>query len=157
MTHVVSEDESWFFYWDPGSKRSSMEWIAPGQQRSEKARIEHMTQKVMLVAFIDCRGCVYHEFVPNGISIGVEVYLWILTRFQDAFHQRCADLWTGQADSQWALLHDGTPAHKARDVLTFLCNHNIHVLPHAGYSPDLNPPDYWFFKCQKDTSRMLIP
>ncbi len=45
----------------------------------------------------------------------------------------------------WVLLHDGAPAHRSLLVHNLLTHHNVQVLPHPGYSLDLNPMDYWFF------------
>ncbi len=142
---VIAQDESWFFCWDPQAKNMTREWIVPGERRPEKVRIERTVQKVMLVAFIDKSGVVYREFVPRGLGIGAELYLAILQRFMRALRRKRQRLATQNGRTSWVFLQDGAPAHRARDVVRFLRDESVQILPHPGYSPDLNPLDYWFF------------
>ncbi len=88
VDRIVAQDESWMFTWDPGIRQSSMEWVAPGQPRPQKPRIERTTVKVMLIAFIDRQGVIYREFVPNRLGINAHLYVQILDRFWTAFRQR---------------------------------------------------------------------
>ena len=145
IEHVIAEDESWVYCWDPQPKQATREWLTHGQDRPEKVRIEMSVQKVMLVAFIDKDGLVYHEFVPNGQGIGGILYGQILDCFLQALRRQCPQLATRAGMRTWALLHDGAPAHRSLPACTLLTCHNVQVLPHPGYSPDLNPMDYWFF------------
>ncbi len=140
---VVAEDESWFFVWDPESKRASMQWLQPGEDRPQKVRIEHTTLKVMLVIFFDKDGVIHREFVPRGHGISGAVYLAIVCRFVAALQRRRCHL--DCHCQSWALLHDGAPAHRSNPVVTFLARCRIRTLPHPGYSLDLSPPDYWLF------------
>ncbi len=142
---VIAEDESWMHCWDPQPKAQTREWLAQGETHPEKVRIEQSVQKVMLVAFIDKDRLVYCEFVPNGHGIGQELYLQILQCFLAALGRKRPHLATRQGMSSWALLHDGAPVHHTDRVVRFLRHNFVRVLPHPGYSPDLNPMDYWFF------------
>ena len=45
----------------------------------------------------------------------------------------------------WILHQDNDPAHNALSVKTFLANHNIPILDHPPYSPDLAPCDFFLF------------
>ncbi len=142
---VIAQDESWVNCWDPQPKQATCEWIAAGEDRLEKVVIERSVQKTMLVAFIDKDGLVYREFVPNGLGIGAVLYQAILDRFLTALRRARPHLATRRGMMTWALLQDGAPAHRADPVQCFLRARGVRILPHPGYSPDLNPMDYWFF------------
>ncbi len=147
LQRVVTMDESWFHVWDPESKAASRVWIAPGEPRPEKVRREISIRKCMLMVFFDREGVIHHEFVPDRHGIDRHLFNAILTRFRESLCRRRPILWTNTVP--WALLQDGAPAHNARMNLDFLQYHDIKTLPHPGYSPNLNPCDYWFFACIK--------
>ena len=48
--------------------------------------------------------------------------------------------------------HDNAPPHRAARVHQFFDN-NFEVVPHAPYSPDLAPSDFWLLPTLKDTLR----
>jgi histone-lysine N-methyltransferase SETMAR len=48
--------------------------------------------------------------------------------------------------------HDNAPPHRAARVHQFF-DDNFEVVPHAPYSPDLAPSDFWMFPTLKDTLR----
>ncbi len=141
VQHVFTEDESWFWVWDPASKMANCQWITHDEERPTVVRVERSTLKTMLVVFFDKIGVVYHEWVPDGRGIGSAVYLEILERFRQAVQRKCPEAWR----LNWALLHDGAPAHRARPTVDYLDYHGVIRMPHLGYSPDLSPPDYWLF------------
>ena len=41
------------------------------------------------------------------------------------------------------LLHDNAQTHTHSDVINYLTEEGINVMPHPPYSPDLAPCDYW--------------
>jgi len=47
--------------------------------------------------------------------------------------------------------HDNAPPHRVARVPQFFDNNNFEVVPHAPYSPDLAPSDFWLFPTLKDT------
>ncbi len=141
IDHLFTEDESWFWVWDPDSKRHNAQWLGRHEDRPQVGRQERSTKKCMLVIFFDKIGMVHHEWVPDGRGIGSEVYQGILERFRQNVRRRRPEAWR----SEWGLLHDGAPAHRARPTVEYLDYHGIPRMPHPGYSPDLSPPDYWLF------------
>ena len=46
-----------------------------------------------------------------------------------------------------------SPPHRAAHVHQFFDNNNFEVVPHAPYSPDLAPSDFWLFPTMKGTLR----
>jgi transposase len=49
--------------------------------------------------------------------------------------------------------HDNVPPHRAARVHQFFDDNNFEVVPHASYSPDLAPSDFWLFTTLKDVLR----
>ncbi|CAF3864449.1 unnamed protein product [Rotaria sp. Silwood1] len=48
------------------------------------------------------------------------------------------------------LLHDNAGLHRHSDVINYLTEEGINIMPHPPYSPDLAPCDYWlndYIKC----------
>lgn len=141
MDHLITEDESWFWVWEPASKQANAQWLSSDEGCPQVVRVERSTLKTMLVVFFDRFGMVYHEFVPDGRGIGQILYWQILDRFREAVRRRRPEAWR----TRWGLLHDGAPAHRAIETVRYLNYHQIPIMPHPGYSPDLSPPDFWLF------------
>ncbi len=74
IDHLITEDESWFWVWDPASKQANAQWLSAEEDRPQVAHTERSTKKTMLVMFFDHLGMVYHEWVPDGRGIGSLVY-----------------------------------------------------------------------------------
>ncbi len=143
VSHVICGDESWFHTWDLASKQANRQWINPEtEMRPTVVRREIATPKVMLIAFFDAQGLVHREFSPRGLGIGGDEYLAVMECLREAVRRKRPEIFRRNS---WGLLHDGAPAHRACPVRDFLNQHNIKVMPHPGYSPDLSPPDYWLF------------
>ena len=49
--------------------------------------------------------------------------------------------------------HDNAPPHRAARVHQFFDDNNFEVVPHAPYSLDLAPNNFWLFPTLKDTLR----
>ena len=49
----------------------------------------------------------------------------------------------------WILHQDNARPHTAKFTLEYMEKHDIAVLPHPPYSPDLAPCDYWLFPTLK--------
>jgi transposase len=61
---------------------------------------------------------------------------------REALRRRHPDLW---ASGQWTPLQDNARPHTALSVSRFLTKHNVTVLTHPPYSPDLSPCDFFLF------------
>ena len=60
--------------------------------------------------------------------------------------QKRPDLWQTK---DWFFHHDNAPAHAAISVRQFLAKNTMIPLPHASYSPDLAPCDFFLFPRMK--------
>ncbi len=72
---MVTGDESWFWCYEPATKRNSAAWLHQNQRRPQKPLKDRYVHKVMVVIFWDSQGVIFHQFVPCRQGISKEVYL----------------------------------------------------------------------------------
>ncbi|UYV77810.1 hypothetical protein LAZ67_15002383 [Cordylochernes scorpioides] len=135
---IITGDETWVYGYDPETKRQSAEWRGQGEPRPKKSRILKSRNKVLLVAFLDNKGIVHHEYLPAGQTVIKEMYLGILRRLREAIRKE----WT---NGDWILHHDNARPHTAHLVTSFLAKNGTEILPQPPYSPDIAPNDFFLF------------
>ena len=82
MARVITGEESWFFQYDPQTKRQSLEWRSKGSPRPKKARMSKSKLKCMLVCFFYSMGFVHKECVPAGQTVNQYYYKDFLDRLR---------------------------------------------------------------------------
>lgn len=140
LDRVITGDESWYFQYDPETKRQSQQWLSPGAARPKKARMSKSKVKTMMICFFDSKGIVHKEFVPPGQTVNQHFYLKVLDRLRKRVIRVRPEI-----AKTWILHHDNAPCHRAFSVSRFLASKNIAVLPQAPYSPDMSPCDFFLF------------
>lgn len=83
LERVITCDESWFFTYDPETKRQSMHLKGPISQRAKKARMSKSRFKAMMIVFFDIHGIVYLHWVPEGQTINQHYYLEVLAQLRE--------------------------------------------------------------------------
>ncbi|UYV60389.1 K02A2.6-like [Cordylochernes scorpioides] len=145
---IITGDETWVYGYDPETKRQSAEWRGQGEPRPKKSRILKSRNKVLLVAFLDNKGIVHHEYLPAGQTVIKEMYLSILRRLREAIRKkRPMEKWT---NGDWILHHDNARPHTAHLVTSFLAKNGTEILPQPPYSPDIAPNDFFLFPKLKE-------
>ncbi len=76
--HIIFCDESWFYAWDPVSRRDNRAWLPTKTLTPAVPVREQVVPKAMLVVFFDQFGLVYRQFVPRGQGVNAQLYLEIL-------------------------------------------------------------------------------
>ncbi|UYV82559.1 hypothetical protein LAZ67_21002757 [Cordylochernes scorpioides] len=132
---IITGDETWVYGYDPETKHQSAEWRG---QDPKKSRILKSRNKVLLVAFLDNKGIVHHEYLPAGQTVIKEMYLSILRRLREAIRKKGQKKWT---NGDWILHHDNARPHTAHLVTSFLAKNGTEILPQPPYSPDIAPFD----------------
>ncbi|UYV62702.1 hypothetical protein LAZ67_2001617, partial [Cordylochernes scorpioides] len=107
---IITGDETWVYGYDPETKRQSAEWRGQGEPRPKISRILKSRNKVLLVAFLDNKGIVHHEYLPAGQTVIKEMYLSILRRLREAIRKKRPEKWT---NGDWILHHDNARPHTA--------------------------------------------
>ncbi|XP_050522590.1 protein GVQW3-like [Daktulosphaira vitifoliae] len=144
LDRVITGDESWFFQYDPETKRQSSQWLSPNTPRPKKARMSKSRVKTMIITFFDSRGIVHKEFVPLGQTVNQHFYREVLERLRKRVLRVRPDI-----ANTWILHHDNAPCHTALSVLQYLTSKGITVLPQPPYSPDMSPCDFFLFPRMK--------
>lgn len=146
LNKVITGDESWCYGYDPEIKQESSQWMTPNSPRPKKARQVRSNVKTMIIVFFDVRGIVHREFVPPGQTVNQHFYLDVLRRLREDVRRKRPELWRS---GDWFLHHDNAPAHTALRVTHYLASQRWSVVPHAPYSPDLAPCDFFLFPRMK--------
>jgi len=104
--------------------------------------------KVVLVVSFDWKDIVHHGFAPSGQMINKQLYQEVLAHMRDAVRRKRPELWENQT---WMLHHDNARAHTSLLICSYLAKHQTSGVPHAPYSPDLAPADFFLFPKLKTT------
>ncbi|GFT47338.1 mariner Mos1 transposase [Trichonephila clavipes] len=143
LEKVITCDESWFFTYDPETKRQSMHWKTPTSPRAKKARMSKSKFKAMMIVFFDIHEIVYLHWDPEGQTIYQHYDLEVLGNLRERIRKKRPEMWK---EKSWIFHQDNAPAHSALSVKRFLAKHSIPVLEHPPYSPDLAPCDIYLFR-----------
>jgi len=98
--------------------------------------------KTMLIAFFDSNGLIHQDFVPQGQTVNAEFYEGVLKRLLQRIPRVRPELYRSR---RWKLLHDNARPHTANRVVDFLAKHQVVVIDHPPYSPDVSPADFFLF------------
>lgn len=140
LDRVITGDESWFFQYDPETKRQSSQWLSPNARHPKKARMSKSRVKTMIITFFDSCGIVHKEFVPSGQTVNQVYYRQVLERLRKRVNRVRPDI-----ARNWILHHDNAPCHTALSVSQYLASKGIAVLQQPPYSPDMSPCDFFLF------------
>jgi hypothetical protein len=69
FNEIITGDETWYFAYDPETKRQSSEWVSETPPRPKKLKFKRSRIKTMLIFFFDSQGVVHKEFVPEGKTV----------------------------------------------------------------------------------------
>ena len=69
LKRVITGDESWVYGYDIETKAQSSQWKSLGESRPKKARQVRSNVEVLLTVFIEYRGVVHQEFLPQGRTV----------------------------------------------------------------------------------------
>lgn len=98
MKRIITGDETWVYEFDMPTTQQSSEWREKNEPKPKKPRQSRSKVKVMLIVFVDYRGVVHHEFVPEGQTVNKEYYVTVLRRLREAIRKRRPDLWQNNLD-----------------------------------------------------------
>lgn len=149
LSRLVTQDETWVHHFDPESKRQSMQWKHPWSPPPRKFRVTASAGKVMASIFWDCEGVIMVDYLEHGWTITGEYYSQLLIRLREAIKQKRH----GKLSKGVIMLQDNAPPHRAHVATSAMEQCGFELLPHAPYSPDLAPSDYYLFPLLKEQLR----
>ena len=153
LKEIVTGDEMWAFYYDPLTKRKSMQWMKKGEPRPTKVRRERSTKKTMYLIFFDYSGIVScSRLIPTQERRTINSTFYV----KNCLKKLVAKLRKKRGKiglRGLKLHHDNASIHKSDLTTAFLAEKKLKILPHPAYSPDLSPCDFFLFPKLKETLR----
>lgn len=144
---IVTGDETMVLYFDPTSKRESMEWRRPDEERPKKAKVQQSRRKIMSTIFWDNEGILLIDFKTEGTTVNGTYYADLLRKLRVAIKEKRR----GKLSKGVLLLHDNAPVHTAAIAKAAVLECGFEEISHPPYSPDMAPSDYYLFpKLKKD-------
>ena len=131
----MTGDEKWVLYVNHTHKR---QWVQRDATPEPDCKGDLHPKKVMLSVFWDYKGIIWYELLNDGTTINANVYSNQLQKMAQQLKQQRPE------KANVLLLHDNARPHVAKQTKETLKQLNMEVLPHAPYSPDLAPSDYYF-------------
>jgi hypothetical protein len=115
--------------------------LSPSRNSRQPSAVKTMTRM-----FWDSEGVIHVDFLPRGVTINAQYYIYLL---HNDVHQVIQKKRPGKL-SKIILLHDKTRPHMANLMRATLPIIGWEVMNHSPYSPDLAPGDFHFFGPMKD-------
>lgn len=141
LRRYITVDETWIHHYTPESKIQSRQWVEAGSSAPTKAKVVASAGKVMATVFWDAHGIIFIDYLQKGKTITGLYYSALLDRLDNEIKEKRPHL-----KKKKVLFHqDNAPAHKSLVVMAKLHELRYELLPHAPYSPDLAPCDFYLF------------
>ena len=78
LGRIVTGDETWVYYHQPKTKKSSKEWCHTSSPKPKNFRTQPSAGKVMLTLFWDERGVILEHYMPKGKTLTSATYADLL-------------------------------------------------------------------------------
>ena len=82
LGQIVTGDETWCHYYEPESKRQSMELQHSHSPSTKKFRSQRSAGKVMCTVFWDAQSIIFLDFLEPGATANSEGYIKALTKLK---------------------------------------------------------------------------
>ena len=133
LKRILTCDETWIHYFEPESKRQSMEWKHPSLPAKKKFKPQPSAGKVMLTIFWSSQGPIFCNYLQDHRTINSQYYSdMIANKVKPALKKKCP----GWQSKGVILLHDNARPHTAKLTLETIKKLGWEILPHPPYSPD---------------------
>lgn len=142
LCNIITGDESWIYFRQIGKKSSNAYWTRKDQVPKTVVRRDRYEPKRLFSIFFKSNGPLLVHSVGKGESIDNVYYVdnCLGPVIEEVRKQRPKSGTYGIK-----LLHDNAKPHKHANVIKYLNEEGVELLPHPRYSPDLAPCDFWLF------------
>lgn len=136
---IITGDESWFYYYDPETKRQSQVWIARGETPPRKVRRRRSVGKHMFAIFFMKSG--FNSIIPleNGMTVTAKWYT------DECLSNVLKQVEKRRHLNDLLIHHDNASAHRATQTMEYLNDQRVKLMGNPAYSRDLSPCDFWLF------------
>jgi len=117
----VTGDETWIYHRQIGRRATNKAWISEGESRKTIVR--------------------RRKFEPRKAT-SIDNKYYIENCLKPVVKEICKQR-KSNGTNGIKLLHDNAQPHSHSNVINYLTEEGINIMPHPPYSPDLAPCDYW--------------
>jgi len=142
LCNIITGDETWIYLRQIGRKASNSQWIGEGERAKTVVRRSQYESKMLFSIFFRSNGPLWIHALDSDQTIDQDYYInyCLGPAIEEIIKERPISGTKGIK-----LLHDNAKPHVAKDVLNFLKDKGVNLIPHPAYSPDLSPCDFWLF------------
>jgi len=134
-------------YYDPLSKRESVEWHKPGEAPPKKVKVTQSAKRIMAMIFWHCRGILLIDFIERNTTVNAAYSTSLLHKLRNAITEKRR----GILSRGFRLLHDDASVHTVAVAKAAVKGCGFKEIEHPPYSLDLPPSGYYLFsKLKKD-------
>ncbi|CAF3140346.1 unnamed protein product, partial [Rotaria sp. Silwood2] len=140
LSDIVTDDKRWIYHRQIGRKSSNATWISGNELPRTVIHRNKSEPKSLFCLFFKSNGPILIHKVDKGKAIDHNYY--IENCLKPVINEiRKQEKLSGTKGIK--LLHDNGSSHTHRDVIDYLTEEGIEIMPHPPYSPDLVPCDFW--------------
>jgi len=88
IKRIITGDETLVYEYDTQSRHQASAWKASNETRPKKPHRFQSKKKAMLTVFMDYKGIVHHEYLPEGQTVNKEYYLGVMRCLREAVRQK---------------------------------------------------------------------
>ncbi|CAF3874745.1 unnamed protein product [Rotaria sp. Silwood1] len=139
LCDIIIGDETWIYHRQIDRKSTNASWVSEGESLTTIVRRNKFEPKILFFIFLS-NSSVVIPAVDEGKTIDHNYYIenCLKSMVKEIWKQRRSDGTKGIK-----LLHDNAELHRHSDVINYLTEERINIMPHPPYSPDLAPCDHW--------------
>ncbi|CAF1476432.1 unnamed protein product, partial [Didymodactylos carnosus] len=140
LCDIITDDETWIYHRQIGHKSTNKSWVGESESPTTMVRRRRFEPKNLFSIFFKSNGPVLIHCVDKGKTVDHNYYI------ENCLKPVVKEIWKQRKSSGTngiKLLHDNAPPHTHSDVINYLTQEGINIMPHPPYSPDLAPCDYW--------------
>jgi hypothetical protein len=134
LKKVIALDESRIFLYNPLSRDQAKFWTK-GHEPPKLPRQELHERKRLIVVGMDFNSVALYKLMEENLTMNADRYKEFLEEYVTNWAHD-----NGIVDP--IVLHDNAKPHKVRVVRGLFKEKSWTLLPHASYSPDMNPCDF---------------
>ena len=133
LCDIITGDETWIYHRQIGDKWTNASWIAEGQSPTTIVRRGRFELKNLFCIFFKSNSPVLVHAVDKGETIDHTYYI------ENCLKPVVKKIWKQRRSNGTKgiqLLDDNAGPHRHWDVINYLTEEGINIMPHPPYSPD---------------------